>query len=183
MSKFKHRLVETPMGSTIDSLCEGGYLVCDRDHNCREVLKLWEADDYLREQENGFDYPYATNFRPARWLPITHRPPQWILPFRSIPGSSLRRHCVLFLSILIEAAERDLTRSISLPDVMSQMHEQRVNASKVLWHLWKAELQSESISTANETADAAIDAVTSFKASCRALIPVLMLLLRGGRKK
>ena len=54
------------MGSTIDSLCEGGYLVCDRDHNCRELLKLWEADDYLRGQENGFDYLYATNFRPAR---------------------------------------------------------------------------------------------------------------------
>jgi len=66
MPKVKHRLVETPMGSTIDSLSEGGYLVCDRDHNCREVLKLWEADDCLREQENGFDYPYATNFRPAR---------------------------------------------------------------------------------------------------------------------
>ena len=66
MPKIKYRLVETPMGSTIDSLCEGGYLVCDRDHNCREVLKLWEADDCLREQENGFDYPYATNFRPAR---------------------------------------------------------------------------------------------------------------------
>ena len=66
MHKVKHRLVETPMGSTIDSLSEGGYLVCDRDHNCREVLKLWEADDCLREQENGFDYPYATNFRPAR---------------------------------------------------------------------------------------------------------------------
>ena len=54
------------MGSTIDSLREGGYLVCYRDHNCREVLKLWEADDYLRGQQNGFDYPYATNFRPAR---------------------------------------------------------------------------------------------------------------------
>ena len=72
MPKVKHRLVETPMGSTIDSLSEGGYLVCDRDHNCREVLKLWEADDCLREQENGFDYPYATNFRPARWIPTTH---------------------------------------------------------------------------------------------------------------
>ena len=66
MPKVKQRLVETPMGSTIDSLSEGGYLVCDRDHNCREVLKLWEADDCLREQENGFDYPYATNFRLAR---------------------------------------------------------------------------------------------------------------------
>ena len=66
MLKVNDRLVETPMGSTIDSLSEGGYLVCDRDHNCREVLKLWEADYCLREQENGFDYPYATNFRPAR---------------------------------------------------------------------------------------------------------------------
>ena len=66
MLKVKHRLVETPMGSTIDSLSEGGYLVCDRDHNCREVLKLWEADYCLRQQENRFDYPYATNFRPAR---------------------------------------------------------------------------------------------------------------------
>ena len=66
MPKVKHRLVETPMVSTIDSLCKGGYLVYYRDHNCREVLRLWEADDYLRGQQNGFDYPYATNFRPAR---------------------------------------------------------------------------------------------------------------------
>ena len=66
MPKVKHRLVETPMGSTIDSLSEGGYLVCDRDFNCRVVSRLWEADYCLREQENGFDYPYATNFRPAR---------------------------------------------------------------------------------------------------------------------
>ena len=54
------------MESTIDSLSEEGDLVCDRDQNYREVLKLWEADYCLREQENVFDYPYATNFRPAR---------------------------------------------------------------------------------------------------------------------
>ena len=66
MLKVNDHLVETPMGSTIDSLSEGGYLGYDRDHNCREVIKLWEADYCLREQENGFDYPYATNFLPAR---------------------------------------------------------------------------------------------------------------------
>ena len=92
MPKIKYRLVETPMGSTIDSLCEGGYLVCDRDHNCREVLKLWEADDCLREQEIGFDYPYATNFRPTHWLPTTHLPPQWSTAFEVDSWQVLHDH-------------------------------------------------------------------------------------------
>lgn len=47
------RVVETPMGSTIDSLQGGGYWVCDRDRNCREVTGLWEAEEYLRERERG----------------------------------------------------------------------------------------------------------------------------------
>ena len=47
------RVVETPMGSTIDSLRGGGYWVCDRDRNCREVTGLWEAEEYLRERERG----------------------------------------------------------------------------------------------------------------------------------
>ena len=47
------RVVETPMGSTIDSLQGGGYWVCDRDRNCREVTGLWEAEEYLRERELG----------------------------------------------------------------------------------------------------------------------------------
>ena len=53
MMKFTGRVVETPMGSTIDSLQSGGYLVCDRDRNCREVTGLWEAEEYLRERERG----------------------------------------------------------------------------------------------------------------------------------
>ena len=35
--KFTGRVVETPMGSTIDSLQAGGYWVGDRDRNCRQV--------------------------------------------------------------------------------------------------------------------------------------------------
>ena len=53
MMKFTGRVVETPMGSTIDSLQSGGYWVCDRDRNCREVTGLWEAEEYLRERESG----------------------------------------------------------------------------------------------------------------------------------
>ena len=41
------------MGSTIDSLQAGGYWVCDRDRNCRQVTGLWEAEEYLRERERG----------------------------------------------------------------------------------------------------------------------------------
>ena len=51
--QFTGRVVETPMGSTIDSLQGGGYWVCDRDRNCREVTGLWEAEEYLRERERG----------------------------------------------------------------------------------------------------------------------------------
>ena len=65
MIKLDGRVVETPMGSTIDSIRDGGYWVCDRDHNCREVRGLWEAEEYLRERERGFDYLYATSIRPA----------------------------------------------------------------------------------------------------------------------
>tara|TARA_Y100000589_G_scaffold298243_1_gene306651 strand:+ start:390 stop:590 length:201 start_codon:yes stop_codon:yes gene_type:complete len=49
-----------------------------------------------------------------------------------IPGRSFRKHFVIDRSTLIEAAERDLTRSMSLPEVMSQIQEQRVSASKAL---------------------------------------------------
>ena len=51
--KFTGRVVETPMGSTIDSLQAGGDWVCDRDRNCRQVTGLWEAEEYLRERERG----------------------------------------------------------------------------------------------------------------------------------
>ena len=47
------RVVETPMGSTIDSVRGGGYWVCDRDRNCREMTGLWEAEEYIRELERG----------------------------------------------------------------------------------------------------------------------------------
>ena len=47
------RVVETPMGSTIDSMSEGGYWVCDREQNCRAVAGLWEAEEFLRERERG----------------------------------------------------------------------------------------------------------------------------------
>ena len=57
------RVVETPMGSTIDVLNDGGYWVCDREQNCREVRGLWEAEEFLREREKGFDYPYSSDFR------------------------------------------------------------------------------------------------------------------------
>ena len=57
------RVLETPMGSTIDVLNDGGYWVCDRDQNCREVCGLWEAEEFLREHEKGFDYPYSGDFR------------------------------------------------------------------------------------------------------------------------
>ena len=50
------RVVETPMGSTIDSLRGGGYWVCDRDQNCREMPGLWEAEEYLRERERGLTH-------------------------------------------------------------------------------------------------------------------------------
>tara|TARA_B100000524_G_scaffold326329_1_gene209767 strand:+ start:590 stop:796 length:207 start_codon:yes stop_codon:yes gene_type:complete len=57
------RVVETPMGSTIDVLNDGAYWVCDREQNCREVRGLWEAEEFLREREKGFDYPYSSDFR------------------------------------------------------------------------------------------------------------------------
>ena len=50
------RVVETPMGSTIDSLRGGGYWVCDRDRNCREMPGLWEAEEYLRGRERGLTH-------------------------------------------------------------------------------------------------------------------------------
>ena len=57
------RVVQTPMGSTIDALNDGGYWVCDREQNCREVRGLWEAEEFLREREKGFDYPFSSDFR------------------------------------------------------------------------------------------------------------------------
>ena len=65
MTQFSGRVVQTPMGSTIDAIRDGGYWVCDRDRNCREVAGLWEANEYLRERERGFDYPYASSFKPV----------------------------------------------------------------------------------------------------------------------
>ena len=66
MIKLGGRVVETPMGSTVDSICEGGFWVCDRDRNCREVRGLWEAEEFLRERERGFDYPYASQFQTVK---------------------------------------------------------------------------------------------------------------------
>ena len=63
MIKLGGRVVETPMGSTIYSIRDGGFGVCDRDRNCREVRGLWEAEEFLREREWGFDYPYASQFQ------------------------------------------------------------------------------------------------------------------------
>ena len=60
------RVVQTPMGSTIDAIDQGGFWFCDPDHNCREVRGLWEADEVLREREKGFDYPYASNVKRQR---------------------------------------------------------------------------------------------------------------------
>lgn len=44
------------------SIRDGGFWVCDRDRNCREIRGLWEADESLRERERGFDDPYASKF-------------------------------------------------------------------------------------------------------------------------
>ena len=60
MTKLEGRVVETPMGSTIDSIRDGGFWVCDRDRNCQEVRGLWEAEEFLRERERGFVDPYAS---------------------------------------------------------------------------------------------------------------------------
>lgn len=38
--KLAGRVVQTPMGSTIDAIDQGGFWVCDPDHNCREVRGL-----------------------------------------------------------------------------------------------------------------------------------------------
>ena len=60
MIRLGSRVEETPMGSTIDSIGDRGLWVCDRDRNCREVRGLWEAEEFLRERERGFDNPYAS---------------------------------------------------------------------------------------------------------------------------
>ena len=62
MIKLGGRVVETPMGSTIESIRAGGSWVRDRHRNCREVRGLGEAEEFLRERERGFDYPYACQF-------------------------------------------------------------------------------------------------------------------------
>ena len=66
MVQLDERVVETPIASTIDTICAGGYWVCDLNRNCREVSGLWEANVNLRERENGFDDPYASNVKPTR---------------------------------------------------------------------------------------------------------------------
>ena len=47
------RIAHTPLGHTIDAMDNGHYWVCDRDHNCREISGLWEAEEYIREMEIG----------------------------------------------------------------------------------------------------------------------------------
>ena len=64
MTQFSGRVVQTPMGSTIDAIRDGGYWVCDRYQNCREVKGLWEAEEYLRERELGFAEPLTAPIRP-----------------------------------------------------------------------------------------------------------------------
>ena len=53
------------MGSTIDSLRAGGYWVCDRDRNCRQVTGLRRAEEYLRERERGRSKAQSSS---PRWL-------------------------------------------------------------------------------------------------------------------
>ena len=72
MIKFGGRVVETPMGSTIDSILDGGFWVCDRDRNCREVRGLWEAEEFLRERERGFDDPYASRLNTTQNVDRSH---------------------------------------------------------------------------------------------------------------
>ena len=55
MIRLDRRVVETPMGSTIDAIQGGGYWICDRDHNCRKVQGLWEAEEFVREREKGLN--------------------------------------------------------------------------------------------------------------------------------
>ena len=47
------RIAHTPLGHTIDAMDNGHYSVCDRDHNCPEISRLWEAEEYIREMEIG----------------------------------------------------------------------------------------------------------------------------------
>ena len=59
-------MVETPMGSTIDSIRDGGFWVCDRDRNCREVRGLWEAEEFLRERERELIIHMLPSSTPCR---------------------------------------------------------------------------------------------------------------------
>ncbi|WP_413442654.1 hypothetical protein [Synechococcus sp. MIT S1220] len=52
------RIAHTPLGHTIDAMDNGHYWVCDRDHHCREVSGLWEAEEYIREREIGIQDEY-----------------------------------------------------------------------------------------------------------------------------
>jgi len=72
MIKLGSRVVETPMGSTIDSIRDGGFWVCDRDRNCREVRGLWVAEEFLRERERRFDDPYASRLHTTQDVDRSH---------------------------------------------------------------------------------------------------------------
>ena len=52
-SHLFQRIAETPAGSTIDALENGHYWMCDRNHVCKEVIGLWEAEEFIREQERN----------------------------------------------------------------------------------------------------------------------------------
>ena len=63
------RVAEIPMRSTIDSVRGCGYLVCDRDHNCREMTGLREEEESVRERQRGlacgFSLPPALSYLPS----------------------------------------------------------------------------------------------------------------------
>ena len=72
MIKLGGRVVETPMASNLNSICDDCFWVCDRDVSCREVRGLWEAKEFLRERERGFDNPYASQIHTTQDVDRSH---------------------------------------------------------------------------------------------------------------
>ena len=63
MSLEDRAIAITPRGSSIIRMPDGHYTVCDSEHNCRIVSNLWLAEETVRMQEQGFEFPYSTNFK------------------------------------------------------------------------------------------------------------------------
>ena len=63
MSLEDRAIAITPRGSSIIRMQEGHYTVCDSEHNCRIVSNLWLAEETVRMQEQGFQFPYSNNFK------------------------------------------------------------------------------------------------------------------------